>query len=50
MKKVLFIMLMLSMGLSAQAKEQANDTQDSVQVENKADSQGKQSEEKHQTV
>ena len=38
MKKVLFIMLMLSMGLMAQAQEQANGTQDSVQVENKADS------------
>ena len=38
MKKVLFIMLMLSMGLMAQAQEQANSTQDSVQVENKADS------------
>ena len=38
MKKVLFIMLMLSMGLMAQAKEQANSTHDSVQVENKADS------------
>ena len=31
-------MLMLSMGLMAQAQEQANGTQDSVQVENKADS------------
>ena len=38
MKKVLFIMLMLSMGLMAQAKEQANSTHDSVQVDNKADS------------
>ena len=38
MKKVLFIMLMLSMGLAAQAQDQANGTQDSVQVENKADS------------
>lgn len=38
MKKVLFIMLMLSMGLMAQAQEQANSTQDSVQVEDKADS------------
>ena len=38
MKKVLFILLMLSMGLMAQAQEQANSTQDSVQVENKADS------------
>lgn len=38
MKKVLFIMLMLSMGLMAQAQDQANGTQDSVQVENKADS------------
>ena len=31
-------MLMLSMGLMAQAQDQANGTQDSVQVENKADS------------
>ena len=31
-------MLMLSMGLMAQAQEQANSTHDSVQVENKADS------------
>ena len=38
MKKLLFIMLMLSMGLMAQAQDQANGTQDSVQVENKADS------------
>lgn len=38
MKKSLFIMLMLSMVLAAQAQEQTNGTQDSVRVENKADS------------
>lgn len=39
MKKSLFIMLMLSIGLMAQAQEQTDSTRvDSVQVENKADS------------